>query len=365
MIESKEHEEDLIEFAEKLRYKAQSFPKNEMGMPTKTYLEYISMMYDAEIIKIVLEIDVFPKMTSVLKLSKKIGMDKKELLNKLDDTIKRGFITKMGPQLSLPSPLFVYDIPFILEENYSREDVVKFAQLSRKFYTDDKYYKIWENKRDGTPRMRVVTVSEMVEPDQYIQPIEEIYKIIDQHENFALIPCPCRQRAEVEGIRECKDKYPIHNCILFDMYAKAVASLGDPNVKEVSKEHVKKITREAAEIGLVHMTDNYANNTTILCACCECCCGMLKGLTKLDNPRAVAKANFISVIDEDTCVACGTCLTRCKFGAITINNVAKVEISKCLGCGLCAVTCPEDAITMKRMEREPIPELKKKKSAIQ
>jgi len=68
---------------------------------------------------------------------------------------------------------------------------------------------------------------------------------------------------------------------------------------------------------------------------------MLKGLTRLDNPRAIARANFISKVDEELCVACGTCLERCKFEAITINGKAEINPDKCIGCGLCAVTCPE------------------------
>ncbi len=52
MLTSKEYREDLIKFTDKLRYKPQSFPKDEDGNPTETYLEYISMMYDPEIIKI-------------------------------------------------------------------------------------------------------------------------------------------------------------------------------------------------------------------------------------------------------------------------------------------------------------------------
>lgn len=356
MIKSEEHRADLIKFAEKLRYKAQSFPQTEDGRPTEYYLEYISMMYDSEIIKIVHEIDVFPKTTSVRVLSKKLGIDKKELLSKIEPIRKRGFITIIGPQMSLPTPLFVYDLPFILKENYKKDNIVQFAQLSRKFYTDDKYYKTWQNKRNGTPRMRVLTVSEEIEPGHQIQPVEEVYEVINQHNNFTLVPCPCRQRTEIEGIRECKDKYPIHNCIIMGALGTATLSFEDPVVKSISKEEAKEITKKAAEIGLVHMTDNVATKTTILCACCECCCGMLKGLTRLDNPRAVAKANFISHIDTEKCTGCETCLSRCKFGAITVDTVATVNINKCLGCGLCAITCPEDAIVMNRMERETIPE---------
>ena len=122
MIASKEYKNDLIKFADKLRYKAQSFPKDENGTPTETYLEYISMMYDPEIIKIALELDVFPKMTSLMRLSKKTGINKIDLQVKIEPVAKRGFIIKMGPQLCLPTPLFVYDLPFILKENYTRDD---------------------------------------------------------------------------------------------------------------------------------------------------------------------------------------------------------------------------------------------------
>ncbi|MHA2181851.1 MAG: 4Fe-4S binding protein, partial [Promethearchaeota archaeon] len=78
-------------------------------------------------------------------------------------------------------------------------------------------------------------------------------------------------------------------------------------------------------------------------------------LTKLDNPRAIAKANYLSKTNEELCVSCGTCLERCKFQAISLNDYAEVNTERCIGCGLCAVTCPEEAISMVRIERETIP----------
>ncbi len=354
MIESEEHKENLIKIAKKLEFKSQSYPKDENGEPTAAYLEYLSLMYNSEIINLVLELDAFPKGTSLLKFSRKVNMDKKELMKKLEPLAKRGFVIKMGNYYSIPMPLFIYDMPFILKENYDHEDSVKFAKLSRTFF-EEGYYNTWETSRKGTPRMRILTVSEEVEDMKEIVPIEEVYKIIDKKSDFAVVPCPCRKRKEVEGIRECKDKYPIHNCIMMGPYAKAILNIHDPIVKEITKEEVIRLTKEAAEIGLVHCTDNVADNCNILCACCECCCGMLAGLTRLDNPKAIARANFIASIDVDACTGCETCLGRCKFGAITIETIAKINPDKCLGCGLCAVTCPSEAITMKRLEREPIP----------
>ncbi|MFX0188188.1 MAG: ATP-binding protein [Candidatus Hodarchaeota archaeon] len=355
MIDNEEHRADLIKFAKKLKFKRQSFPQDENGEPTETYLEYLSIMYNSEIIKTVLELPVFPDTMSIVKLAKKINKKKKELIDELEPYVKKGYVIKLGRQYAQPMPLFIYDMPFILKEVYSTEDGVKLAQLSRKFFVEDEYYKTWETSRSGIPRLRVITVSEEVEHEREIIPIEEVYCIIDQWDDFAVIPCPCRNRKEIEGIRECKDKYPIHNCIMMGSFAKAVLEMGDPVVRAASKEEIKKIVREASDIGLIHGTDNDATNTRIICNCCECCCGMLAGLTRLDNPRSIAKANFISYIDRELCVGCETCLGRCKFGAITVNDVAEVNTDKCVGCGLCAVTCPEDAITMKRELREEIP----------
>jgi len=357
MIRSEDHKKNLITIAKKLERKSQSYPKDANGEPTDTYLKYLSIMYNPEIAGIVKHLPVFPETISIVKLAKNLNFDKNELIKLLEEPARRGFILKLGKQYSQPMPLFIYDMPFILKENYEshKEDAIKFAKLSRYFYEKEDYYKTWQNDRKGTPRFRVLTVSEEIEPSREIIPIEEVYSVIDKWDDFAVIPCPCRMRAEVEEIRECKDKYPIHNCILFGPYAKAVLEMGDPIIKGIDKDQVKVLTKEAAEIGLVHCTDNRAENCTILCACCECCCGMLKGLTKLDNPRAIARANYLSEIDNELCAACGTCLKRCKFKAIFLNEIAQIIPENCVGCGLCAITCPEDAIKMVRYEREIIP----------
>ncbi|TFG02489.1 MAG: hypothetical protein EU542_04845 [Promethearchaeota archaeon] len=362
MIESEEHEKNLLEIAKKLQKKSQSCPTDEKGEPTSTYLEYISLMFKPEVAKIVKNLSIFPTSTSAVKLSKKLGIDKDEVHSILKEAVKRGFLFKLGNRYSLANPLMIHDAPFILEENYDKPEIKEFAELSRKYFEQEKYYKIWETSRSGNPRMRVLTVSEMVEQKDQIVPIEEVYHIIDQNEDFVLIPCPCRLRKEIEGDRECKDKYPIHNCIIMGPLARGLMDLEDNALQKVDKQKVKEITREAAELGLVHCTDNIVEQANILCACCECCCGTIGGLTRYDNPRAVARANYLSKVNIEKCIGCRTCIERCKFGAITVDDVASVNEKKCVGCGLCAVTCPENAITMVREEREEIPSLTNIKS---
>lgn len=348
----------LINIAKKLQKTSQSIPIDETGEPTEAYIEYLNLMYNPKEAEIIQHLEVFPKNVSLNKLAKFSGHNKQEIMDILDPLSEKGFITKMGKTYSIPMPLEIFDLPFMLKKVYTSNEAEKFAQLSKSFFEGDEYYRIWETTEMGIPRTRILTVSEKIEPTRDILPIEEVYNIIEKNTSFAIVPCPCRNRMEIEGNRKCKDKYPIHNCVLLGEFAEKVLSLGDPIVKRATREDVIKLSKEASELGLVHTTDNYAFRSNILCHCCECCCVMLAGLTRsgLDNPKAIAKANFIAIIDENSCAACGTCLDRCKFKAITIENTAIIDENKCMGCGLCAFSCPNNAIIMKRCEREEISE---------
>lgn len=140
MIVNEDHRQDLIKLAKEYKFSSQSFPADENGEPKEVYLEYLSLMYDPEIIKTVLQLPIFPKMSSISKLAKKLTVEKSELIAKLENYAKKGFVLKIGKSYARPSPLLIYDAPFIVKENYEGTDNVKFAQLSRKFFEDD-YYK--------------------------------------------------------------------------------------------------------------------------------------------------------------------------------------------------------------------------------
>jgi len=358
MIIDEQHRENLINIAKKIGFKGSRLA----GQPTEPYLEYLSLMFNPEIAALIQPLKPFPETISITKFAKLVNKDKKVLMEKLEDVVQHSFLMKQGRGYALPTALSVHDVPFLLKALYDNPevDIKKFASISRQFF-EEGYYKPWETFEDGTPRFRVVTVSEKIAPEQQIIPLEEVNNIIDRNDSFAVIPCPCRKRAEVEGIRECKEKYPINNCIVMGFLAVGMLDnakrTDDPIIRAAGKEEVKEITRKAAEMGLVHNTDNTTENILILCACCECCCSLLAGLVKFDNPRAIAKANYVSNIDEESCVACGTCIERCKFDAIIVDDVARINLDKCVGCGLYAVTCPEEAISMKRFEREEIPSI--------
>lgn len=54
------------------------------------------------------------------------------------------------------------------------------------------------------------------------------------------------------------------------------------------------------------------------------------------------------IVTAKKCVACGTCVPVCKFGAIALaEDNAVIDEDKCVGCGECIVVCPELAITIR------------------
>jgi len=55
-----------------------------------------------------------------------------------------------------------------------------------------------------------------------------------------------------------------------------------------------------------------------------------------------------SVVDENKCTGCGTCIAVCPYGALRKGEkgFAEVIVAACKGCGCCGATCPEGAITM-------------------
>lgn len=68
---------------------------------------------------------------------------------------------------------------------------------------------------------------------------------------------------------------------------------------------------------------------------------------KHDNPEikdyyGMKKAS----IDPDKCIQCDLCRQNCRFEAISIDSIYKVNKYDCEGCGVCEAICPASAVTM-------------------
>jgi heterodisulfide reductase subunit A-like polyferredoxin len=70
-----------------------------------------------------------------------------------------------------------------------------------------------------------------------------------------------------------------------------------------------------------------------------------RAATILSRPYLMV-GGVVSVVDQERCVACLTCVRSCPFHVPSINGdgVAEIEAAACRGCGICAAACPRKAI---------------------
>jgi ferredoxin len=193
---------------------------------------------------------------------------------------------------------------------------------------------------------RVIPVEKSVDAALRVHPYEEVRNLIDSVEFIGLGPCACRV-----SLHHC-DK-PTETCLFFDAPARFLVE--KKAARQITREEAYAVLERAEKEGLVHTSTNTADKPSFLCNCCQCCCIILKGRTKLGIASAFAPSGFLAEVKSEECTGCGICADeRCPMGAIGMKeDVAVVEAGKCIGCGLCVTACPVEAIALVRRSDAP------------
>ena len=332
-------------------------PLGTQGKISETWMEYLKTLLTPEEVKYIIHLPVFPSFISVGKYAKKIGKTKEEarkILDKLFETDCVMISNAKKNKFAIHFPLFIFDGPPLAFDKYPPEKTKKLAELSLKYLVEEEWYRNFEGSAE-TPLSRVIPVQESIKSASSIIPYENVEKLVENAETLAIQECVCRKRLEVVGKRKCKDKYPLETCIAID--AGAQYSIARGHGREITKEEAKKLLKEFNKMGLIHCTENFAQGShNLICNCCSCCCNLIGGITRWDNPRAVAAANYIvNVKQPENCIKCEECIEKCNFKAISISDSGPIiNKDKCMGCGVCVVNCPEEVLELKRLDREVI-----------
>jgi ferredoxin len=111
---------------------------------------------------------------------------------------------------------------------------------------------------------------------------------------------------------------------------------------------------DACQFDAIHVVDGVAvvdKETCVACGkCVSACPKNLIELIPYGAPKAVAcnskdKGKDVRVACKTGCIGCSICVKQCEAGAITVeDNLAKIDYSKCNGCGKCAEKCPQKII---------------------
>lgn len=347
---------------------------------TETLLEIMHLLYSDEEIEFINK--AFRKRSSLTmeQLKEYSGMPEEKIRKNIESLAKKGavFISESSSGLMIYRilPLImvgVFEYTFMDKIEYTEKEK-KIAQLFEELFDEvqevvqERYDQMAPLFRQMPPIDRTVpsfedTASgeeitievneELDAPTEQVLPVQRVEKIIDKFDDIAVAHCFCRQHKALLG-HECKQNPPEECCFTFGKSARFVSSQGFGRL--ISKEEAKKIIKECEEANLVHKAyhphGKIERDETSLCNCCSDCCGTFdlwrKGVTPMVN-----STNYLSNINQELCVGCGTCVDQCPVDAIELNDEEKATRNPdyCIGCGICARSCPEGAISMLEGQR--------------
>ena len=205
------------------------------------------------------------------------------------------------------------------------------------------------NTADGKA-IRIIPIGKTLGvPEEFILPSQSVEEIINKFDDIAVGYCFCRQRRNVLG-EPCKTDAPVQNCFTFGKSARHTSAMGF--AKMIGRDEAKTILKQAQQAGLIHKAYHPAGREsspeTSICNCCKDCCDTLR-IWRNGTLPMINSTFYLSVIDQEACTGCGTCVEWCPTDAISINEdgLAQRDENACLGCGVCARFCPESAISLK------------------
>jgi len=319
------------------------FPATESGVE----LKILRKIFTPEEAEMTLKIRPLPETAE--QIAERLGKPLEEMESILDDMVQKGHIATTKMEGRRVYMLF----PFLL-------GVWEF-QLDRldKELTDlmEEYFPTLTNQSLGKHEpgfFRVIPVNAQIKGEHEVLLYEDVRKMLEKAKSFQVTECICRKERALQG-KPCT--HSIDVCLGFskseDAYDKHVTG------KVISREEAFQIIEKAEEEGLVHQTYNTQSGHFFVCNCCSCCCGILRAVREFNAPYMMAKSNFVAVIDQETCEACGTCFEqRCPMNAIANDNgTYHVQPERCIGCGVCTTTCPTDSISLvrKAQQQQDIP----------
>ena len=165
--------------------------------------------------------------------------------------------------------------------------------------------------------------------------------ILNNPDQIAVMKCPCR------AVRKnpCE---PLDVCLIVgEPFVSFVIEHHSDKARRISQQEAITVIEEENRRGHVShafFKDAMLDRFYAICNCCSCCCGAMQA--QRNGTPMLASSGFVCTVNTQVCTACGTCVDRCQFSAITLGHCAEVIASACMGCGVCVNSCPEEAMSL-------------------
>ena len=200
------------------------------------------------------------------------------------------------------------------------------------------------------------------EAEQVVVPMDLIKDTLKNVDYIAgMDTCLCR-----EG-NDCSDYPKDLACLFFGECGKSVVKNGI--AREFTYDEAVARVEKAAEYGLMGhavwvemeqllwgVENGHMDKFLEICFCCPCCCiGMKLAYEGLPEDRQMFHpSGWTAVPDRTMCTGCRKCdpeVNGCPMKAITFDETdGKVRIDQetCVGCGICKTKCEKGAIKIKQ-----------------
>ena len=168
--------------------------------------------------------------------------------------------------------------------------------------------------------------------------------VLRNPDHIVVLECPCRASRP----NPCQ---PLDVCLIVgEPFASFVAEHHPHRSRWITQEEAVEILRAEHERGHVHhafFKDAMLGRFYAICNCCACCCGAMQAWRH--GIPMLASSGYVSRVDADQCIGCGTCAEFCQFGALSVNDgTATVDATLCMGCGVCVSKCEQGALMLVR-----------------
>jgi ferredoxin len=284
---------------------------------------------------------------------KESGMAPSDVDAMLNGMMKNGVIGRIERE----GAHYFYNLPFVVgmfEGQLNRLTPEFLREVEE--YTSDRAFGL-NSLSTKVPQMRTIPVGKSITVDHHVTTYDHLTEIINRTDGPIVInECLCRKVAAMKG-NPCQKTSRAETCMAFGDIAKNCAEAGVGRV--ISREEALDIARENEADGLVLQPSN-TQEIEFVCACCGCCCGMLRVHKMLPRPVDFWATNYYASVDTETCTGCGLCVERCQVNALAIDeghSVSSINLARCIGCGNCVSSCPLQALSLVKKEKEVVPPL--------
>jgi len=204
--------------------------------------------------------------------------------------------------------------------------------------------------KEAVRLVRIQETVDIVVPESVVPYHAARELILSRDMPIVALDCPCRLSRENPCL-------PLDVCLIMgDPFASFILEHHPERSRAIDKDEAVSILRAEAERGHVHhlfFKEAMLDRFYAICNCCSCCCGAM--MAQRNGTTMLIASGYLAQVDPEKCVACGLCVERCPFGAMSLGATAVVSEQACMGCGVCIATCPRQAIQLQRDERKPEP----------